>query len=293
MTLPPISYSQFYREAVETLRDAGVAHAEREALWVLEHGLRIDRLDLHVRSHDSVNPDAYQRTLALLRRRASREPLQYVLGTQEFCGRELAVGPAVLIPRPETELIVEEVLARKAGMPQPLIVDVGTGSGCLAISLASELPDAVVVAIDRSPDALWVARSNAARHDVADRIAWIVGDLLTPLLSGEAAGKVTAIVANLPYVSRPDWEELPPDVKDFEPHLALDGGTDGFEIYRRVFSQLRSVLAVGGIFVMEIGMDQGRLVRREIEKYPFLKIVNIRRDGLGIERVVCLQRQRE
>lgn len=284
------TYSQIYRQAVKILRQAGLSRAELEAGWIVERGLQVNRLALHIEPHHAVTPEACQEVFKLVARRASREPLQYVLGTQEFYGRDMAVGAGVLIPRPESELVVEALLGLVKTDEGHLLIDVGTGSGCLAICLALERPSAFILAVDRSTTAVSIAQVNARHHGVERRIGWVTGDLLTPLLSGRAAGKVTAIVANLPYLSQAEWEHLPIDVKDFEPPLALCGGQDGFDEYRRLFSQAPKVLSMGGFLVIEIGMGQVDLVREEVAKSPRLRIVNIRKDAQGVERVVCLQR---
>ncbi|MGD9852595.1 MAG: peptide chain release factor N(5)-glutamine methyltransferase [Nitrospirales bacterium] len=288
---PKMSYARLFEQAVAILKRVGISHAEREALWILEYGLHVTRLDVLTHAQEIVEHHACGRTLELLARRATREPLQYVLGTQDFCGREFVVEPGVLIPRPETELVVEEALAWVQEVPYPLIVDVGTGSGCLAISVAGGKPDATVVAVDQSMTALHLARINAVRHGLEAHIRWVNGDLLTPLLSTQTEGKVTAIVANLPYISQADWECLPPDVKDFEPRRALYGGPDGFDPYRRLFAQVSHFLTREGVLVIEIGMGQVPLVEETVSKMGTLRISTIRQDGQGIPRVVCLHHQ--
>ena len=290
---PKMSYSQLVEQAVAMLSRVGISHAKREALWILESGLHVTRLDLLTQSQEFVNQDDCRRVLELLARRATREPLQYVLGTQDFCGREFVVKPGVLIPRPETELVIEEVLKWVQAVPSPVFVDVGTGSGCLAISLAGARPDSTVVGIDQSRTALHLAQINAVRHGLEARIRWVNGDLITPLLSTQTEGKVTAIVANLPYISQAEWERLPPDVKDFEPRLALYGGPDGFDPYRRLLAQVPHVLTPEGALVIEIGMGQVPLVEQAVSNVKALRIANIRQDGQNIARVVSLQIQTE
>lgn len=162
-----MSYSQLFEQAVVKLTKAGITHAKQEALWILEYGLGVTRLDVLTSTHGMGEEEDYQRTLELIARRANREPLQYVLGTQEFCGRELMVRPGVLIPRPETELVVTEALNWIQQVCYPHIVDVGTGSGCLAISLAGGKPDSTVVAIDRSMTALH--RHESTPFDMVSR----------------------------------------------------------------------------------------------------------------------------
>lgn len=285
-----VSSSHLYREAVAKLRQADIDNATREALWIIEEALGVDRLGIYAYDEDSIDPEAYQHAMSLVERRASREPLQYVLESQEFCGLEMVVRPGVLIPRPESELLVEEAIARLGSHPQPVIVDVGTGSGCLAISVARALSRALVIASDRSVAALAVAQANALKHGMYSRILWLVGDLLAPLLSRGLAGKVTAIIANLPYVSHDEWDRLSPDVKNFEPRLALDGGPDGLDVYRRLWREAPDILAPEGVMLVEIGIGQADRLCQEIAALNFLKVVNIQTDSQGIPRMVCLQR---
>ena len=284
------SSSQLYREAVETLSKAGIDNARQEALWILEEAVGVTLIRLHAYSEDSIDPERYQKAVALIERRASREPLQYVLGHQEFYGLDMMVKPGVLIPRPESELLVEKAIALLQSHPHPVIVDVGTGSGCLAISMARTLTHAVVIASDQSVAALQIARLNAKRHGLDSRILWLAGDLLAPLLSSGLAGKVTAIIANLPYISHAEWESLSPDVKDFEPGLALDGGPDGLDVYRRLLQGAPGLLAPDGVILIEIGLGQADCLCQEIAHSNILKVVEIQPDVQGIPRMVCLQR---
>jgi len=290
--MPPFtSYSQLYRGAVDTLTQAGISNARHEALWILEYALGIPRLEIHTNPDAPLDAEKCRRAIALFQRRALREPLQYVLGTQEFFGLDLIVRPEVLIPRPETELLVEETIILLRSETRPVILDVGTGSGCLAISLAVNLPRAMIVASDKSVAALHIARLNAMRHGVSQRILWVAGDLLAHLLSRNLAGKVTAIIANLPYISHEEWDHLSPDVKDFEPRLALDGGPDGLDLYRRLLREAPGILSLEGFMVMEVGIGQTDLLWREPSVTSAFQIMKIRPDSQGISRVVCLQRR--
>ena len=290
--MPPFtSYSQLYRGAVETLIQAGIANARHEALWILEGALGITRLQLHANPDTPVDAEVCQRAVALFQRRALHEPLQYVLGNQDFFGLDFLVQPGVLIPRPETELLVEEAIGLLGADACPVILDVGTGSGCLAISLAVNLPAAVIIASDKSVSALQLAQVNAMRHGVAQRILWVAGDLLSHLLSRNLAGKVTAIIANLPYISHAEWEHLSPDVKDFEPRLALDGGPDGLDVYRRLLDESPPVISSEGYVLMEVGVGQADLLCREPSLTNAFKMVKVLPDSQGIPRVVCVQRR--
>lgn len=285
-----LSSSQLYRDAVGRLTEAGIGNAPQEALWIIEEASDITRLQIYADTRDVIDPETYQRVVSLIERRVLHEPLQYVLGSQEFCGVDIAVKPGVLIPRPESELLVDEAILLLRSHAQPLIIDVGTGSGCLAISIARALKQAVVIATDLSASALQVAKSNAEKYAKNAQILWLSGDLLAPLLSGRLAGKVTAIIANLPYISHDEWDRLSPDVKDFEPRLALDGGPDGLDIYRRLLQEAPCVLAPDGVVLMEIGLGQADCLREEVEASQFFDVMKIQSDFQGIPRMVCVQR---
>jgi release factor glutamine methyltransferase len=290
--MPPFtSYSQLYRGAVDTLTQAGIPNARDEALWILESALGVTRLQLHTNPDAPVEAKKSEQAVALFQRRALREPLQYVLGTQEFFGLDLIVQPDVLIPRPETELLVEETIALLRSEARPVILDIGTGSGCLAISLAVNLPRAMIIASDKSVAALHIARLNATRHGVFQRIRWVAGDLLAHLLSSNLAGKVTAIIANLPYISHVEWDHLSPDVKDFEPRLALDGGPDGLDVYRRLLDEAPGIVSSEGFMVMEVGIGQAEILCQEPAVTNAFQIVKVRPDSQGIPRVVVVQRR--
>jgi release factor glutamine methyltransferase len=224
---------------------------------------------------------------ALVGRRAVGEPLQYLLGTQEFYGRDFKVSPAVLIPRPETELLVEEVLKQKSHFgASPLIVDIGTGSGAIAVTLALEWPEARVVAIDISPDALAMAKTNAANLGVAERIQFLQGDLIRPLLDGGLRPDI--VVSNPPYIPSADCEELDIEVREHEPRLALDGGEDGLNPYRMISAALpRLWPSAGPAYVAyEVGIHQDQDVEAMIaEAVPGVE-TGIKPDLQGIGRVI-------
>ena len=189
--------------------------------------------------------DEYQ---ALVADRVLGHPLPYLTGMVEFYGLDIEVTPEVLIPRPETELLVELALARRPAT----VIDVGTGSGCIAVALAKHLPDVAVYAIDISPSALAVAQRNAERHQVIDQIQFIVSDLLD-----RRPGPVDLIVSNPPYISADEWASLPSAIRHHEPRLALDGGPDGLQVIRRLLSQSEGLLEPDGALLIEIGEDQG------------------------------------
>lgn len=281
---------QLRRLSGELLAGAGIEHAEREVVWLLESALGRSHLALLMQGEEAVTPAQWERALALVRRRAAREPVQYLLGTQEFCGRDFLVSPAVLIPRPETEALVDAVLEACRPAGRTLVADVGTGSGCIAITLAMALPDAVMYATDVSAVALAVARDNAVRHGVHDRARFLLGDLAAPLRDGGLEGQLNVLVANPPYIPDSALGALQPEVRDFEPRLALSGGADGMALHRALIAAAPSLLAPGGFVALEVGLGQAPAVQSLAQASGAFARVWTRRDHLGIERVVCGQR---
>lgn len=294
MTIPvctePKTIGRLVARARHTLEQAETGNPAQEALWLLAAVLSLRSHQLVSEAGQLVSDDVWDRAEALIARRARREPLQYLLGTQEFCGLEFYVSPAVLIPRPETEVLVQEVVRRGGVVPGSTIVDVGTGSGCVAIVLAALLGEARLLAIDRSPEALMVAKNNAAKHAIDHRIEWLTGDLLSPLREHVVSGTVDVIVSNPPYIAEADWDHLQPEVRLFEPRMALVGGHTGTEFHQRLLHESPEYLAPGGILLMEVGQGQVPAVRRLAEQVGGYALVRVVEDDAGIERVVIAQR---
>lgn len=240
-------------EARRTLVAAGIPDVEAalDADVLARHVLGFDRAAVLTRMREPELDGFAPRFTALVKRRARREPVAYITGEREFWGLPFEVTPGVLIPRPETELIVEEAIAAFAAAPPDPIIDVGTGSGCLAVALAREFAHAHVIATDISEAALEVARRNAARHGVGGRIHFLRADLLEGI-----AARADLIVSNPPYVASRDADTLPPDVREYEPHVALFAGEEGLETYRRLLPSARARLKPGGRLVIEVGYDQ-------------------------------------
>ncbi len=280
---------QLRRLSSEFLAEAGIEHAEREVVWLLESALGHSHLAMLLQGKEILTPARWERALALVRRRAAREPVQYLLGTQEFCGRDFVVSPAVLIPRPETETLVEAVVEQVQSGGHTLVADVGTGSGCIGISLALALPGAVVYVTDVSASALAVARENAMRHGVRDRLRFLLGDLVAPLHDASLEGRLNVVVANPPYIPESALAALQPEVRDFEPWLALSGGPDGMALHRTLIEAVPRLLAPQGFFALEVGSGQAPAVQSLAEASRAFSRVWTRRDHLGIERVVCCQ----
>lgn len=276
------------------LAEAGIRaeDAAFDAEVLARHLLRWDRTGYLARSRDPVPAWFPQRYDQWLERRAGREPVSQILGYREFWGLDFEVTRDVLTPRPETELIVEEALAcagatRAGGTALHTVVDVGTGSGCLAISLARELRSARVVATETSVAALAVARRNAVRHGVGARVAFVRCSL-----SDALAGPVDLLVSNPPYVADADLAALPPEVREFEPAIAVAGGPDGLEPIRRLLDQAPRVLAPAGWFVFEFGAGQEGGVRAAIRRHPTLELVRVRTDLQGLPRTAVVRMTR-
>ena len=257
------------------------SEAARDALLLATHALAWDRATLHARDTDPPPPGFEAAYTPAIERRTRREPVAYIVGVQEFWNRDFAVSPAVLIPRPETELIIEEALS----MVFATVADIGTGSGCLAVTLAAEFPRARVVATDISPTALAVARANAARHGVGERIDFRETRYLDGL-----AGPFDLIVSNPPYVTDGEYAELAPEVRDAEPRSALAAGADGLDDIREVLRSAGTMLALGGMLLMEIGHNQGDAVTELIASQAPLTLLRISQDLQRIPRVVVAQR---
>jgi release factor glutamine methyltransferase len=307
--------------ARETLAAAGIEEAALEAEVLARHVLGVDRAQIFAHPERRLTPGQRASLEALLHRRLRREPVAYILGTRDFYGLSFVVTPAVMVPRPETETLVEEALgwarAREGETPRPfdsaegrlaqdqrddphpnplpsgerervrgplVIADIGTGSGCVAVSLAVHLPEARIIAIDASAAALEVAASNLQRHGVRDRVTLLHGSLLEPL-----TGPVDLMVANLPYVRDGEIAELQPEVRDWEPRGALAGGPDGTALLRALLAQAPAHLRPGGAVMLEMDPRQ----RREIDGAAGTALpgasVRVVVDLAGRDRVLVIQ----
>ncbi len=281
------------------LHQKGIAAAPLEAEVLLAHVTGTDRVGLYRDANRPLTWEEEEKFQELLQRRAAGEPVAYLTGQREFMGLSFAVTRDVLIPRPETELLVETALelltggvvpvtpgGRREDRP-PLMADVGTGSGAIAVSLAYYLGKGTIYATDISPAALALAAENARRHRVAGRIIFLAGDLLSPLQKILPPGSLCLVAANLPYIPSAAIGQLMPDVARYEPRLALDGGRDGLELYRRLVPQARELLVPGGYLLMEIDPSQVPLMARLLPEGVWR--YRVRRDLAGRERLVVAQ----
>lgn len=276
-------------EAAGVLGGAGVGEARREAGSLLAHIINRDRTFLLTHGDETLPPDALPLFRQLIARRAAGEPFQYIVGRQEFYGLDFEVTPDVLIPRPETELLVETTLKLLRGRPAPRICDVGTGSGCVAVTLLHERRDARGVALDISPAALEVATRNAARHNVGERLSLLHSDCFAAL--DPAGERFAAVVSNPPYVAESHLAGLQREVRDHEPRVALTPGGDGLKVIRRLLHDAPQFLAAGGHLVFEIGFDQHEAVGALIDPRVWT-LLDVHEDLQGIPRIVALRKDK-
>lgn len=268
--------------ASQQLREASVPNDLLDAQTLLAHALGQDRTYLIIHFNLVLSDELLATYQALIARRAAGEPLQYIVGHQAFYGLEFEVTPDVLIPRPETELIVEETLRLVANLAAPVVIDVGTGSGCIAVTLARELETARVIATDISAAALEVAQRNADRHGVQARIEFIESDLLRAVTV-----KADVIVSNPPYIAAHELPSLQREVRDWEPHTALTDFADGLHFYRRLLNEVPAVLKPNGFLIIEMGYQQADRIKALIERTVWGEPKALR-DLQGIERTLVL-----
>lgn len=276
------------RQAARELDAAGVADARREAASLLAHVLARDRTFLLTHSDDALDGDAYERFRLLIARRATGEPLQYITGEQEFYGLAFEVTHDVLIPRPETELLVEKALDAMRDTRAPRLCDVGTGSGCVAVALLHERPDAEGCALDISPAALRVAARNAARHGVRERLELVESDCFAAIETTPA--RFDTIVSNPPYIAEDEIPTLQREVREHEPRHALTPGGDGLRIIRRLLADAPRRLVAGGHLLFEIGWQQHEAVADLIDPRVWT-FIDIYQDLQGIPRTVALTKK--
>ena len=265
------------------LKRKGSESPRLDAEVLLSHVLDWTRVQLYTRFEEEIGEGDRARFRDLVRRRSEGCPVAYLVGRKEFFSLALTVTPAVLIPRPDSEFVVVEFLAAFKGIDSPRVVDVGTGSGCLALACAQAHKTATFVAIDLSADALDVASRNAEALGLADRVSFRRGNLLEPVVDD---GPFDAILSNPPYIKSEVIPTLEPGVRDFEPHLALDGGPDGLRVVAPLIEQAVPLLKPGGMILLEIGSDQERDVRALLEAQPSLTVAPTVRDHAHHPRVL-------
>ena len=279
------SISHLLTWARDILTKAGVPSPQADAEWTLAHVLECARSELPVRQ---ITPAQNATYCTLIHRRAERIPLQHLLGNTEFYGLPFRTTPDALIPRPETETLIEVTLNRLKNCTNPRILDIGTGSGIIAITLSKARPESRVIATDISRKALCLARQNARLNRVTDRISFLQTDLLTPFAKPES---FNAILSNPPYIPGNTIDALQPEVRIHDPRLALDGGCDGLDFYRKIIPAGIPLLAPGGFLGLEIGPDQTRAVTQLLNRHMDLTRITTHTDLGGYPRVVLAHRR--
>lgn len=289
MTAPPLknwTVIDLLKETQGYFEKCAVATPRLDAELLLAHCLQKDRISLYLDFEYQLTAEELARFRELVRRRGKREPVAYITGYKEFWSLRLAVTPDVLIPRPDTEVLVEEA-AKMMRLRFPggacRILDIGTGSGAIALALARELPDAEIIGLDISPEALGVAQANARSFDFGGRVEFMCGDSLRAVPEG---GRFDAIVSNPPYIPSADIEMLEPEIKNFEPRLALDGGPDGLDFYRSWIPHMHCYLNAQGFVALEIGASQGQAVSELFISAGLYGAVRLVKDYAHQHRVV-------
>jgi release factor glutamine methyltransferase len=286
--MPATTVGRAVNAATQRLEEAGVSTARLDAQVILAHVLGVGRSWLFAHFEYALDPEQADQYTELIARRVRHEPVAYLIGRKEFYGLELQVDRRVLIPRPETEMLVDAVLelANDRGQSPLVVADVGTGSGAIALAVAANAENARIYALDVSTDALGVARANVAKHDNRWQVTLLHGDLLAPL--PECAD---VIVANLPYVTSADYRTLDLDVRGYEPQIALEAGAQGLDVIARLLRQAPSHLNPGGTVLLEIGYNQGQALLDLVPQIlPQARDLDLRQDYQGHDRMVtfCL-----
>lgn len=280
---------QLYLESVQRLFEAGVAEPEIEAALLLGDVLRYSRTQFFLALGQEISPQHISLFDKLLSRRLLREPLAYITGEQEFWSLPFAVSPHVLIPRSETEELLEKIFAtvRQVGLPSGPVLDLGVGSGAITVVLAHELKDRLVFGVDLSLEALQIARENIGRHQMRSRVLLLNSDWLTAI---KQESRFALVVSNPPYIATTVMDTLQPEVRDFEPHRALYGGADGLSEIRTLVSRVHQVMLTGGLFFMEIGADQQEAVLKIFSSFPEYDRLQVHSDLAGLPRIFQARR---
>jgi release factor glutamine methyltransferase len=270
------------------LAQKGSEFPRLDAEVLLAQALGCKRIELYTRYEETAPDEARGRMRELVRQRLEGCPVAYLVGRKEFFSLELEVNRDVLIPRPDTEVLVVECLRLAKPLAEPTVVDIGTGSGAIAVAIAKQHKAARVSAVDVSAAALAVAQRNAEKHKVSDRVTFLEGDLFAPLPAGEA---FDFVVSNPPYIRHDDIAGLVPGVRDYEPHVALDGGPSGFDVFDRLIADAKDHLKPGGYLLVEIGSPQEKEARTRIEADGAYELGKTVKDGSGHPRVLIARRR--
>lgn len=286
----PLSIGEAIGKAASVLHQSGCPHARLEAEVLLSSLLEAPRWKLYRDWKEPLGREQRLLFTGLLERRKRHEPLQYIMRQKEFWGLMFCVFPGVFIPRPETELLVEEGLTAVKRTGASTVVDLCTGSGCLAVSLARESSSLHVYATDMSPHAVACARLNAERHGVSGRITFLTGDLFVPLRTAATGKVIDLILVNPPYVSDEEWRGLPREIRDYEPAIALCGGADGLDFYRRILPEAADLLTDHGMMIMEMGEHHASRIKDLVSAIPAYSSLEVKKDLAGKDRIAVLHR---
>lgn len=279
------------QEGIEILNEGDFKTPLLDAQLILCYTLNVDKLYIYTHRDDKVSDEAVDKFFEFINRRKEGYPIQYIIGRQEFMGLNFNVAEGVLVPRPDTEILVEKVIeivnnSFLKDKKRVNIVDIGTGSGAIALSLAYYLKNAFVYSIDISKKALEVAVKNCKKFEVQDRVLFLEGDLFKPLSTLNVENNIDIIVSNPPYIPTDEIEELQIEVSKYEPRIALDGGKDGLDYYREIVKGLSKYLTNHGVVAFEIGYNQGQDVKKFLEDSGLFKKIEIIKDLAGHDRVV-------
>lgn len=274
--------------AAEYLEDHAVESPRLSAELMLGRVLKLERLQIYLRFDQPLTADELAAFKELLIRRRAHEPMAYILGSREFYGLDILVGPGVLVPRPESEHLVEEGLKALEGIEGPRILDLCTGSGCIALALAHEIPDAKVIGVDISKEALDFAQRSADKLELSQRVQWLLGELYDPVAA--VGGFFHLITANPPYVREDEWQGLSPEVSEYEPRQALVSGPGGLEMVSQIIAGSRAYLQPFGVLLIEVGAGQAKAAQEMASQTGIFEQVSTVQDLAGIERVVVCQR---
>lgn len=280
-------------ESCQLLSDLGIDNPILEAELIVSHLINVDRLRLILDREYTIGEEERNKIISCIKRRGNREPLQYLLSEVEFYGYRFIVKKGVFIPRPETEFLVEEgikiaSILKESGKKGLNIIDLCTGSGSVAVVFAKEVPYSMIYATDISPLCIETSSENALRLEVLDRIELFIGDLFEPLKKRLPARSVDLIVSNPPYIPSCNLNSLPPEVRDYEPRSALDGGEGGLDLIKSIINGSVEFLSDNGYLLLEIGVGQAELIKDFISKGSFFRSIEFRLDYAGIERIAIL-----
>ena len=272
----------------------GIPDARLDAEYIISYGLKMkNRMDLYLNFEKPLTPAELDVLRTMVARRATREPLQHIIGDTSFRGFIIKCDRRALIPRPETESLVDMAADCLKGVENPFIVEIGTGTGAISIACAKEIKGARVLATDVSEDALALARTNADANETGDALQFAQGDLLNAVtaealskVAGDASAKIDCLIANLPYIPDGEKDKLQPEVAKYDPALALFGGADGLDLVRKLLKQTEGRLKPGASILLEIGSEQGEMLKAEAEKYPWLEFTGIHKDFCNNVRFV-------